>query len=435
MARSRVSSSPGVHRSSLARRLLLGAVYLLAISGLIAWELRDHFEEVSSSCANAEIERPPSAYTFFYKWLLRHASEESVNQVSIIAFPENLEDIHTNLCLGRSYMADVLRAVASQNPSVIVIDRFYGPVTCKSFPETTNELTKAIQSIQIPVIVGESSTIPDRKLDGACLVREPQLDFESPYVHRGLVRSAIQLEKVPLEWPIANSEGPSAKAEEEDSLSWAAVKAYDKAYAQRDRLQKLLNAHSHPYADLTFDLPRQTSTQLLCEAGTAEMKKRWSVDCSQPTSSLNLLGKIVLIGSEGQPDQHMALGVRMWGLDIQAHYIQVLLSGHYLRALPNWIGFAIFALFVFIIEGVPTLLEAFRPHWRKHPFLSHAFQKRRYIWVVLCTLLYIAATSFVTFGLGYLPPLVVFGDMFLVVVTRLLFFLAESTEIPLIHKR
>jgi hypothetical protein len=36
-------------------------------------------------------------------------------------------------------------------------------------------------------------------------------------------------------------------------------------------------------------------------------------------------------------------------------------------------------------------------------------------------------------AVGYLPPLAVFGDIVLVVVTRVLFFATETTEEPFLH--
>jgi hypothetical protein len=92
-----------------------------------------------------------------------------------------------------------------------------------------------------------------------------------------------------------------------------------------------------------------------------------------------------------------------------------------------------FAAFIFIIEGVPTLLEAFRPGWKKIRFLSRAYPRRRYAWVIFWAIATVLLASLLCLALGYLPPLVVFGDIWFVAITRLLFFVAESTETPFLH--
>jgi hypothetical protein len=110
-----------------------------------------------------------------------------------------------------------------------------------------------------------------------------------------------------------------------------------------------------------------------------------------------------------------------------------MLSGSYLHALPRWVFLPLFALFVLVIEGVPTLLEVYRPHWKAHPLLTAAFTRRRYVWVIFWTIAFILGLTILCILLRYLPPLALFGDICLIVITRLLFFLAESAEAPLLH--
>jgi hypothetical protein len=103
------------------------------------------------------------------------------------------------------------------------------------------------------------------------------------------------------------------------------------------------------------------------------MRQRWNVSCSGPAPHLKLLGKVVLIGAEDERDHWPVLDSRMWGFELQARYIQVMLSGSYLRGLPIWIPFLTFASFMFVVEGLPTLLEALIPAGKDHWFLTHAY--------------------------------------------------------------
>jgi CHASE2 domain-containing sensor protein len=433
MARPRASRAKAVKHRGRAMRVLLGLVYLLAIVGLVTWELRDRFDEINTSCPGDNAVERTSAYAVIYRWVFHHANMDSANQVSLVVFPADLQDIHSNVCVGRSYMADVLRLVAAQNPSEIVIDRFYGPNSCKAFPQATAELVSVIQSLKVPVVIGEHADKSEELNAGACLVRTPQLDFGSSFVHRGIVSLNSQLEKIPLQWNVLSSEQPEAKVETPDSLSWAAVKAYDPDYARVERIQDLVNSHRHPFVNLNFTLPSQTSTQLFCATGTEEMRKRWSVECTGPVQPPRLLGRIVVIGSETLPDRHPVLGRQLWGVDLQARYIQALLSGRYLRAVTVWFSFIVFGVFVFLIEGLPAVMEAYTPSLKKHPIFSHAFPRRRFIWVTASAVALIVFTSATCLVLGYLPPLAAFGDIFLLACTRLLIFTVEFTEVPLLH--
>ena len=413
----------------------MGVFYLIALSGLMVWEYRDRLDALTPRCDAMDSAPKSAAYSEPYKHLVKWAPSVGATQVSIIAVPSDLADIQSNICEARAYFADLLNSITTQHPAEIVLDKFYGPSSCTSSPESTHALIAAVQSFPGPVIVGESTNKADAKTDGACLVRKPQLDFASPNVHHGLTRVNSETEKIPLQWSVLPSGEltRSTKSQDVDSLAWTAIEAYDPAFTQRPRIQNLIDTGLHPYANLGFTLPRQTSTNLLCAIGTPEMQKRWSLTCTEPVQHLDLTGKIVVIGSEDEIDRREILGTQMYGFDTQARYIQALLSGSYLRALPFLGALLTFAAFIFIIEGVPTLLEAFRPSWKKIRFLSRAFPRRRYAWVVFWAITTVLLASVLCLALGYLPPLVVFGDIWFVAITRLLFFAAESTETPFLH--
>jgi CHASE2 domain-containing sensor protein len=423
----------GVTPPSRWKRLLLAALYLLSISGLIVWEYRDHIEAISPSCETADPETKAAFYSVVYKRMLGWASGEKATRVSVVAIPLELEDIQNNVCEGRKYLADMLRTIALEHPSEIVIDKFFGPSGCGEYPEATRELVEVMQSITVPVVVGESTKkVP--KCDETCLARKPQLDFGSANVRHGLTRLDVEAERIPITWKVLPDESKEAKAVVSDSLSWAAVKAYDPTFAESPHLRGIVASDRNPFAHVSLRLPRQTSTELLCGAATAEILKRWSVQCTGQERRLNLVGKVVLIGQESSSDSWPVLSGHMWGMDIQASYIEALLSGEYLRALPVWVTFVLFAAFLFVAEGLPTFLEGYRPHWKKRRILARAFRRQRYEWVAFWTVLFIAMSSVLALAAGYLPPLAVFGDIVLVVVTRVLFFATETTEEPFLHQ-
>ena len=436
-----ITAAPGNARSwrSVGRRLLLAAVYLVPLAGLIVWEHRDHLDAFTPSCDPPPDVAHSALYTVPYKYFLARASGESVSSVTLVAIPGDLAEIQKNVCQGRLYIADLLRSIAAQHPAEIVIDKFIGPTACKAFPQTTAELLSAVHSTSVPIVVGESTGLAEARRNDTCLVREPQLDFASSNVHHGLIRVYTELDKIPLRLFVLNSDPPAKNSADpvstSDTLAWTAVKLFDPDFAQRPRMKALVDSPTDALANLNLELPRQTSTQVLCSVGTPEMRSRWAVDCSVPPPSAPLAGKIVVIGSEDPADQKIVLGSKVWGFDLQGRYIQALLSGAYLRELPIALVVLLFGGFLVLMEVVPVALQAFFPRLRDHILLRAAFQRKRYLWVAFWAISFICLTTLFCLGLGYLPPLAVFGDIVLVAVARLLFFASGSSDAPTLQPK
>jgi class 3 adenylate cyclase len=417
-------------------RLLLAAVYLIPLAGLILWEHRDHLADLTTDCDTPPNVSHSALYSVPYAFFLSRASGDSVSFVSLVGIPGDLAEIQGNVCQGRLYLADLVRSIAAQHPAEIVIDKFFGPTTCKASPQSDAELRAAVQSVSVPIVVGESLDQAAKERNGTCQVRRPQLDFASANVHRGLTLLFTELDKIPLQWDVLNSAtAPSASNAPDpvttsDTLSWTAVKIFAPDFAQRPRMKALVDSPTAAFANLNQELPRQTSTQLLCSLGTPDMRARWSADCSGPPSTIPIAGKIVVIGAEDIVDQKTVLGSKIWGYDLQGRYMQALLSGAYLRDLPAWVIYSLFGGFLVLIELVPAALQAFLPRLGDHLLLRPAYRRKRYLWVVFWTPAFLFLASLICLGAGYLPPIAVFGDIVVLVIARLLFFAAGSSEAP-----
>lgn len=412
---------------------VLAALYFAALSALVLWEYRDRFETLDNGCELVDAPPHSGLYSRPYEHLLDWASSDAARHVSVLSIPADLEEIQSNACIGRAYTADVLRTLALLHPAVIVLDKFYSPGACASAPESTRDFVATTGALSVPVIVGESTGGLPRRVDEACLVRKPQLDFASPNVHHGLTRLNTATEKLPLEWRVLPATPTAGRSEVADSLALATIKVYDPGYVNRPRIRALLGADRHPYANLDLDLPHATTTDLLCEAGTPAMLNRWRPDCSHRPTPVSIMGKVIVIGSEGRDDLRQVLGTRMWGFDLHAHYIEALLSGTFLRTVSFGAAFAIFTAFILMTEAVPALLSYYRPRWRHKRFLCHAYKRRRYFWTAFWAVTFVVVTTLVALFLHYLPPLIMFSDIALVATTRLIIFAAESTEHPLLH--
>ncbi len=431
--------TPEEHRRQRLRRILLGVLYLSALSLLIVWEYRERLEVLSSECTLRD-QVKSSLYNRPYEKFLAWAAAGASHHVITLAIPEDLEDVQKNLCLGRSYMANVLRTLATQGPAVVVIDKFYSAGTCATEPSTTRDLIAAVRALTVPVIIAESTTGLESKVASSCLVRKPQLDFGAPNVIHAVARLNSEPERLPLRWLVLASApkekspaAPEPQAEFADSLSFAAAKAFDPALVNRRSIAQLIAQDDHAYADIATEVPNISTTQLLCSAADDATRRKWSPDCASQPPIQNLRGQVVVLGAENTSDEKIVLDKHIWGFVLQARYMDDFLSGSYLRYLPITGGFALFALFIFLIEGLPTILLARRPQWRERPLLRYAYSQRRFLWVIFWTVTVIVLSALLTLSLRYLPPLLVYGDILLVAVTRLLFFIAESAEHPFLH--
>jgi hypothetical protein len=436
MAHRRASADGREDSSRRLRQLLrkagLVVLYAGALTALALWEYRDRFEDIGHECTLTDAPAPSVLYSEPYKRLLNWASSDAARHVTMVAIPADLDEIQSNACLGRGYMADLLRALGTMRPAEIVIDKFYSADACTTTPEYTQEMLAAAAALPFPVIVGESTGNAGEERDGACLVRKRQLNWGTANVRHGLTRLDSHSEKVPLQWRVLPVDG-NGGVELADSLSLATVNAYDAGYKRQQSVRDLLRSERHPYANLHVELSSTTSTAVLCAAGDAKAIAQWKPDCSRPAEPLEINGKVVVIGAQQQNDFRRSLDFATWGYVLQAHYIESLLSGTFLRTVPFYVSFTLFALFIFVTEGVPTVLAYVNPRWKRKRFLRHAYVHRRYFWTAFWALTFIVFTSVAALLLRYLPPLIMFGDILLVAVTRLLIFAAESVEHPLTH--
>ena len=282
--------------------MVRGLIYVFFLALVIFMDSREQLELIHSSCYAPSGDTTPPFYDSIYAGVLNFASYDSSSQVSVIAIKAELEDIQQNLCRERSYMADLVTALATQHPSVIVVDKYFSPNACAQNPDSTRKLIEAIRSLRVPVIVGESTDIASEEVDESCLVQKPQLDFSSSNVHSGLLRLNANREQIPLSWPVLPRQPsvPGLHSKSKRSLSLVAVSVAAPQLVTGRSFQPLLSGARQPYARIGPALPQETSTDLLCDAGTTEMWKRWSLHCSPARQKADLLGKVVVIGAENE---------------------------------------------------------------------------------------------------------------------------------------
>jgi CHASE2 domain-containing sensor protein len=431
--------SPVVTKKSRSSRpaWLRGAIYTVFLIAVMAIECREQVELEPASCDAPSAEAPVPFYTPIYSFFLNWASKDSHSNVSVISIEAGLDEVQQNLCKGRAYTADLIRAVAEQQPSAIVIDKFYSPTACDSNDPYTKELTKVIRSLSIPVIIGASTDKPEIETHESCLIEKKQFDFGTPNVHYGLIRLNSNKEQIPLQWPVL-PEGklaPGEKAPLRDSLALTVAKIAAPDVVAHARFQELLSGARQPYGRLDTPLHPQKSTKLLCTVGTAAMKERWKPHCSddksEPDVTVDLRGKVVVIGAENEVDHPFALGVKTYGFILQAHYIDSLISGNYLRAATAVVTLGLFLFFLCVIEIVPMIGEHF--YCKKHgdePSLPLYIS-----WIVALGIVFFVLMVLISLANHYLPPpLLIFGIV-MAVATRIAFFGLERSSQSLIAEK
>ena len=114
-------------------RLSLALIYLAALSLLILWEYHEHLEVFSAECSLRD-ETHSSLYGRSYSRFLEWTRSDTAPQVVTVVITADLEDIQNNVCLGRTYLADMLHVLAKSSPGVVVLDKFYGPSACTNDP-------------------------------------------------------------------------------------------------------------------------------------------------------------------------------------------------------------------------------------------------------------------------------------------------------------
>jgi len=118
-------------------------------------------------------------------------------------------------------------------------------------------------------------------------------------------------------------------------------------------------------------------------------------------------------------DHWVVLGKRKWGFELQAFYIDALLSGHYLRASPSYLPVLLFAAFVLALEGVPALRKS----------SNHILWKRGHVlWNLILFSTLFVLTSVIFYLMHYLPPLLMLFSALMAVVARLIFSEYENAE-------
>ncbi len=257
--------------------------------------------------------------------------------------------LHT-ICEQRAMMARLLCGVASAQPQVIVVDKFFLPRDC----EQDSQLRAAVREISehTPVVVG-------RRIMDEGFVQPAMVFPGSQRFSEGVVNVHPDTRRLPLYWrayAAAEDAERGASAVLWDTLALTAAKAY----GVNGRV--ITSAGGYPYISFLEprDFPRVTVRQVFAGVPGAPQEGRFC-PAGIPSEDLRVLrGKAVLIGELNRDmDEHPTVLGAMSGLHLQANYVEALIDGrHYkgMSVLDYALGFA-------LMVGLELILLVYHDKW------------------------------------------------------------------------
>ncbi len=368
----------------------------------ICAEVNDQVQH-KAPCVNSGIPPAEVSVSWLYSPLLSWISRPTHKDVAALYIDSGLSQIQLNTCLARSYLADVLTLAATQHPARLVVDKYFGPDTCTEGEDSvaSDSLVKTVQALPFPVIIGRSTQRSAEAKIEPCLVQQPELSFHSTNVIPGLVRPNSDLVKIPLQWLV--SESPGQAPQFQDTLAFAALRSF-----APELVKGLLRSHRQPYAKIQDDIPEESSAQFLCSGADSAVKVRWHLQCSsKPDGDLySLQGKVVVVGAQSSNDQEDVLGHTYYGYQLQAQYLDDLLTGSYLLASPGWLPVTIYLFFVLISEAPRFIQKPFNDFTENHLFpRTIVHEHLKLFWSLAWAVVFILGSNFLFFLFHFLPPL------------------------------
>jgi CHASE2 domain-containing sensor protein len=413
------------------------AVYVLTTIALFVWghqsQMKNYFSQAESAlhlghrCAQEDVKQAHDSLPLLYTRLLQWTSRPAHKDITIVYIPQELTAVQQNVCTARSYLADVLTAIDHEHPALVVIDKYFGASSCVPDDPNTRKLITAIRRLPFPVVAGISSHAAPKDLEstGACLVEDAVIPgFTAPRLSFGLLRPNADLAKIPLQWKSAKPDDPSPAVSSRDTLALRAFSEFAPEMESSSDFQQILAADRAPYASLQGDILGETTSDLLCsqrDANITSGPQGGDDGCHRNLITHPLLGRVVLLAAQSENDKATVLGHTFWGYELQAYYLNALLTGSFLLAPPLFPVLLTYLVY-FLLNGM-----LFPPDGYSRASSTSAWMTSTALRLTALALLTLAFTAaFLLFHC--LPPLGAFLLCFPVVVTQLLLQLQEGSH-------
>ena len=320
-------------------------------------------------------------------------------------------EVQADLCAERKYTASLIHALVNDraNARVIAIDKYYGDGCTDA---EANDLLQAavrdaVEERSVPIVVGQPTAEPRRRSAAACIVKvQPGLALERAEL--GLLQLDADTRRIPVQWPAFFSDPRSTQDEQpaappaKSFAFLAAQRGASKADQQRS-VDAVRDRVVGPIGRFRTTVKPIRAVDFLCAYDTAAFERTWQEKCPLPPSSSRgtalMVKPIVVVGEESDSDRQPFLKGEVYGAEVQAHYIDALLSGDYLREMRfRWM--ALTWLLVAIGTGVYGYVSQ-KSQWSK-------WLRLLLVWTALSVIAAGAAPY-----LGYYPPMDLLTTVFL----------------------
>jgi len=279
--------------------------------------------------------------------------------------PTEPDEIKSDFCLQRLFIARLIERLKRLNVSVIALDKFYEKDTCPIEGDATKELLSAVAGPSPVITLARRTRIVPKhqRKPHACLRLSPGFNLGISESNWGATRLDADTRRIPLRWPLlVQDQGEKSSAE---TFAFVSARAANKAAVETPLLRNALLRGQQPYSTMT-KIQSYSALEVLCGKNATDEWRKCS--SAEPIEGMN--GAIVVIGDRlGEQDTHPAMNVAegedikadeagtapeglLYGVDLQANYIAALLDKRYYLPLLTDFENKVFIVLFFILLQV-----------------------------------------------------------------------------------
>lgn len=261
-----------------------------------------------------------------------------------------------NICDQREFLSRFVSTLAKYEPKVIVIDKFFTELGCKSDHPSTIALQRAIADVSRPIVVGlriDEHAIPSKNREAWPVVNA--LGFpDAPKIREAIINIDNDSRRLAFGWSIIRRENSAPKWQNAVALQ-AALDHDPNLFKNNPSLKELVDRRKHPYLSLIprDRFPTYLTGDVLCNTPLQdEYVKRACRDYKKRSIDLEYIrGRIAVIGEVHRDmDVHFTTIGRVPGFVLQANYVEALLDERYFKPVPHWVDYLIGFVFFVAIE-------------------------------------------------------------------------------------
>jgi len=379
------------HLKTILSARQLWAIFLSLVSFLFLFAI-DHMEEESCRAEFAcPWYRQVLSSSFWYQVAVTNAglNKPENSHVALVIIQDPL--VIGNVCLKRSFIANLLRTLDDSRSNTIVFDLWISSDRCAD-EETNKDLVSALEQAHARLVFGQPAwstvnLVPNERevlrrkgLQETDLILKPtffdqdtriahllghdqQDSGKHPRVTTGLVTLNLDNRRIPLGWDAfsdRDSVGHKPPLPTE-TLAVASVRAYNRDDPFLSHLPALVKAGKDPFTSFIREdkFLRKSAEELVCKGPYRDRLKQWQERCpsisQSPQIPVDLHNRVIVVGQvdvDQDLDMHDTVVGRMSGVALQGNYIEALLSLRYFRRVHPLIELLIAVVWFWFIDFI-----------------------------------------------------------------------------------